>query len=600
MVHVPGTPTPSPRPQVTATDQEGAGTPDLPAVPPVGALFGSSGFDGPTSSANDLIGLVFCHPSTEAADESAVTVRDAAVTPRDSTVTGVDLVIGRARTATVGIRLPEPAPCRLALNDTLVIGDLVVVAVDHERWVVDLPAGAVLDVPELTGPDAPAIAVTRSATGALITARGPATSTDLGSLDGAGVAVLVGERSETVRDLADAVVGPDSPHRELAAKCVSVIRVNTLAAGDGRAGAWTTPDRLPHQDMWLWDTAFHSLGVNLLDPVLSAETILTMVATARADGLIPLSVPVHGEAESLTQPPILAWAVRENVLCQEATGGGDGEHLLRTVHEPLRRHLDWVLTHRCDPETGLGRWHRGDDPLCRSGESGMDNSPRFDEPTGADVDLSVHLAEDLEALGWICERVGDAAGSDLARGRAAGLRTAVHELLWDPAQQFYVDRRPDGDFSTVRAISGFLPLLFPDLPGERRDALLAALADPDDFGTACPVPSVSRRDPAFSTDMWRGPTWVNVNHRLIAGLQRQGCAGEAARLTASTVAMVERWYRVYGTVFEFYDADDRVPPGDCDRKGPHQRGYHPDRRIANIRDYHWTAALTLDLLRRDR
>jgi hypothetical protein len=51
-----------------------------------------------------------------------------------------------------------------------------------------------------------------------------------------------------------------------------------------------------------------------------------------------------------------------------------------------------------------------------------------------------------------------------------------------------------------------------------------------------------------------------------------------------------------GVVFEFYDAQDQVPPVACDRKGPHREPYDIRQKTDPIRDYHWTAALTARLL----
>jgi hypothetical protein len=49
-------------------------------------------------------------------------------------------------------------------------------------------------------------------------------------------------------------------------------------------------------------------------------------------------------------------------------------------------------------------------------------------------------------------------------------------------------------------------------------------------------------------------------------------------------------------LFEFFDATDKRPPTQCDRKGLHQEPYDIYRKMDSIRDYHWTAALTALLL----
>ena len=52
-------------------------------------------------------------------------------------------------------------------------------------------------------------------------------------------------------------------------KCISVMKVNTLSKEGAIQQTWSTPDRVPHRHMWLWDSVFHSFGMNRLLPRLS-------------------------------------------------------------------------------------------------------------------------------------------------------------------------------------------------------------------------------------------------------------------------------------------------------------------------------------------
>jgi len=176
------------------------------------------------------------------------------------------------------------------------------------------------------------------------------------------------------------------------------------------------------------------------------------------------------------------------------------------------------------------------------------------------------------------------------------MAAAVHRELWDEDTGFYCDRDLAGSPSPVMAVNGFLPLLLDGLPPERIDRLAQTLQHPALFGVHCPLPSVAVSDPAWCTDMWRGATWVNYNYLTILGLRQQGRADLAHRLAEATIAMVGKYYQRYGVLFEFFDAQDRLPPTACDRKGPQQGPYDIRRKMDSIRDYHWTAALTACLL----
>ncbi len=368
-------------------------------------------------------------------------------------------------------------------------------------------------------------------------------------------------------------------------KAVSVLRVNTLAAEGTVGQAWTTPDRVPHRDRWLWDTVFHSFALNAFWPRTSWESIKSVLDAQWPDGMIPHQMSVSGWTSAITQPPVLAWGVWENYCAL-----GDREALAWALPR-LERYLEWDLTKRDRNGNGLLEWRIDGDVRCRSGESGMDNSPRFDAAALLDaVEFSAFAAHDMLCLARAAEALGDADRAALWRARGRAMSERVHSDLWDPQANFYVDRDMQGVLSAVRAVSGFMPLLLDDTPAERVRALVAALHDPAQFGTAFPVGSVAADDPEFSTDMWRGGTFLNMNFCIAAGLEQHSLPGDARRLVELSLAQMERYYVRYGVLFEFYDAKHEVPPVACDRKGPRQEPYDIRRKTDSIRDYGWTAA----------
>jgi hypothetical protein len=148
----------------------------------------------------------------------------------------------------------------------------------------------------------------------------------------------------------------------------------------------------------------------------------------------------------------------------------------------------------------------------------------------------------------------------------------------------------------IRAVSGFLPLLLADIPAAYAAALVDALADPTAFASSFPIPSVSLDHPQWSTDMWRGSTWINFNYLVVQALRERGYRTEARRLADTTLAVVRREYERFGVLFEFFDATSQLSPPECDRKGPRRSPYDIRRKFDSIRDYHWTAALCLSLL----
>jgi hypothetical protein len=384
---------------------------------------------------------------------------------------------------------------------------------------------------------------------------------------------------------------PDAQRSKLLKKCVSVSKVNTLAPEGAIQRLWSTPDRVPHRDMWIWDTIFHSFAQNLLFPDVAWSCLQAELDTQQADGLIPMQCGVTGPRVAFTQAPILAWGVWEHYCVSR------NKARLAYAFPRLERYLEWDCVHRDLDGNGLLEWQVGPRALSRAPESGMDNSPRFDtaEPLDA-VDFSTFAALDMGYVARIAAALELRYKAAYWRERSKRMSAAIHTSLWDEQDGFYYDRDLQRGLTRVRAVSGFLPLLLDDIPPAHVQRLVQTLGDPAHFATAFPVPSLAASHPAFSTDMWRGPTWLNYNYCLIRGLRKQGYPAEADDLAAKTIQYVNDYYTRYGVIFEFYDATDVRPPVDCDRKGPHQSPYDIRCKYDSIRDYHWSAALTACLL----
>jgi glycogen debranching enzyme len=86
------------------------------------------------------------------------------------------------------------------------------------------------------------------------------------------------------------------------------------------------------------------------------------------------------------------------------------------------------------------------------------------------------------------------------------------------------------------------------------------------------VPSVPLTSRWFNpVRYWQGPTWVNMNWLLIDGLRRYGFGAEADSLRRRTLDLAAR-----SGFWEYYHPVTGQPAG--------------------VRNFSWTAALTIDLL----
>ena len=378
-------------------------------------------------------------------------------------------------------------------------------------------------------------------------------------------------------------------------KCISVMKSQVYTADGQFKQRWTTPNRLPHRWLWMWDSVFHSLGNRLLDPTLPQDCLRSVLDVQREDGFIPhLARPSF--TSDITQPPILAWGA---LKLYEKTGDQD---FLCEIAPKLQNYLEWNIQNRSDPRSGLFCWHVNTDSAnCRADESGMDNSPRFDGVSVMEcIDFSCFMLNEAVAMARI-EEITRTQGKRSWARYAKVLRESINKNLWDEEDGFYYDRvAENGKFHKLRSVANFLPLFCGAATRKIAAQLAARLRDKSTFNTALPIPSVSRSDPAFDGDMWRGAVWVNCNYMISAGLKKYGYLSQANEIIVKTVQEISRYYMTDGVIYEMYDPDGRISPRSIRRKGLPIEPYDPRVRYQAIRDYGWSSALCAAMISENR
>lgn len=375
-------------------------------------------------------------------------------------------------------------------------------------------------------------------------------------------------------------------------KCCSVMKSQVYTPEGIFKQRWTTPDRLPHKKIWLWDSVYHSIGNVHISPELAYDTLLSVLDMQQEDGRIPIHATPDGVGTG-TQPPILAWGF---LKLYEKTKRLDW---LEPVYEKLKNYLEWNRKNRDTNGNDLYEWYvEPNTPLCRCGESGMDNSPRFDNVEIMDAtDFSCYMANDIRCMKEIAKLLGyeaDASAYDTLYQRIAA---NINSVLYDEADGLYYDREnKSGKLRRVKAVSCFLPLFAGVCSEEQAKRLVEELENPETFGTPMKVPSIALNDETFGTDMWRGPVWINFNYMIISGLCEYGYMEQAEELRQKTIDSMMKLYEREGCIFEFYDCMDELPPSDLCRKGHPLRPYNTRVRVEAIRDYGWSSCLLADLL----
>ena len=371
--------------------------------------------------------------------------------------------------------------------------------------------------------------------------------------------------------------------RGTAAKAASILKVNVQSPYSVIPSRWTTPDRMPHRDMWLWDSAFHSAGWACLDRKMARDALTAVFLTQRKNGCIPICARHKGNQ---TQPPILAWGVWRLFEREK------DPRLLEETYGKLAKFLGFFEKRRRDKKSGLFFWEKEENTICRAGESGLDNSPLYDgRGKQLSCDLSSYMANSYELLGKMALRLKKPAEARAWRKKYLAVNRGINKLLWDPKTEFFYDRELGGELLREKSATGFYPIFAGAVSRKRFNALLKHLNNKDEFKTKFPVPTVSRDNSCYGKDMWRGPAWINSNWLIIEGLLRYGKKQAALALAKKTLEEICRWYQKTGVLCEYYDAEGLDDPRFLPRKNYGGSGY-----LGVVRDYGWTAAGFLRLL----
>lgn len=313
-----------------------------------------------------------------------------------------------------------------------------------------------------------------------------------------------------------------------------------------------TPSKIHYVGVWQWDAYFHALAYRHLDAQLACDQLRILLDHQREDGMIPDAVHDEGVVthlnfpvdEDVTKPPLLAWAAWK---IYEQTS--DREFLDEIYHQVVRWNRWWY--EKNDPD-GSG--------LCvyrHPFSSGLDDSPLWDQ--GMPVvspDLNTYLYLQQEALARIAAVIDETGDVDLWQKRAAMVIQRMLEHLWDEeAGLFWATHEKQ----TIRVRTPFnlFPLITGQLPPQVTARLIGHLTDPRSFWPRYPVPSVALDDPHYNPQqMWRGPTWVNVNYLLIEGLARCGYVELARQLRQRTIEMILSQNDIY----EYYHPENGEKP----------------------------------------
>jgi hypothetical protein len=416
---------------------------------------------------------------------------------------------------------------------------------------------------------------------------------------------------------------------------------------DNWTGGYTVPSRTLYPHQWSWDSAFVAIGLRHLSPRRAQRELEGLFGTQWTDGRVPHVVfdPAAPAGSYFPGPDF--WRAPPSAYGRgPGNGTTPGRPVVATsglIQPPVHALAAWE-TFRADPAEArrrrfldrlyprLVRWHayltgrRGHAGLVaivHPWESGMDNSPSWDEPlariepavgfrrrdlsyasaderpTDTDYGRYIQLAAGYRDRGYadgpdpqpfaVLDPMVNAllAASELALAEIAGEVAAdprphldqadgisgalVAELFDADAGLFFARDLVSGRLLPHRTVAGLVPLLLADLPVVR-EVLATGLGEHFRLGALPIVPSYDLTGPAFEPGRyWRGPGWFNMSWLIWRGLLVHGEVDLAERLRQG---LLDTAWRVG---FREY-VDPRRGTG------------------CGAGNFSWTAAIVLDLL----
>ncbi len=372
-----------------------------------------------------------------------------------------------------------------------------------------------------------------------------------------------------------------------------LLQSNIRKGYDAKSGTEYTflcPAPREYRSQWFWDSCFHAIAMVHIDPETAQAELRTVLAAQDDDGFIGhitfwgnrlfgvtqflnYAQTRPGERlhhSRLIQPPMLAPAV-EHVAAISSDAA-----FAPPLMPALDRYHNWLAEHRVPDDDGLL-------VIISPYESGMDQSPTYDEVLGLDgkpgrwaigikdrwLDVRNWLdaydtkrmlkaqrfyvkdslvnaiyAESLASMARLHRGMGNTLAASAYMERAATVTRSIVEKMLDRGRgAFFSLLGPRERRSGPLTIGGLVPVLLEGLPQDVVGEMVERhISNRERFWLRFPVPSVAATEPTFDPRdtgaIWRGPTWVNTNWLIWRGLRRHHFDDLAEQLAGRTISMV--------------------------------------------------------------
>lgn len=428
----------------------------------------------------------------------------------------------------------------------------------------------------------------------------------------------------------------DNKLEDLKQKAIKVLSLN-------HQKNFTKPSSKLYPHQWNWDSAFIAIGLSHIDEESAQNEIYSLLRGQWINGMIPHIVysdnpdkyipnanfwgsrhidgsPNKINTSGITQPPVLSFAALK--VYENSKDKKNAKKFLKDIYPNL------VSYHRFLHED---RDLTGEGLICvlHPWESGLDNSPRWDNilrndkdvsfkefsridnqliskhqrPSDKDYKLYFQIAEKLKVRDY---KINDYSNlpfvvqdilfnslalvsleslikiSDLLQMESQMLIKWYHKLSKAIVTKLWVvEKNQFCDWDVISSqvidkltIANCIPLILNSLKKEQVDSILKLLNRNGEFWyeNSSPLSSTSLSSPEFnSQNYWRGPVWINMNWLIIQGLLIHKRDELANDLAFETICLVSE-----NGFYEYFDPFTGLGCGS--------------------ENFSWTAALIIDII----
>lgn len=327
--------------------------------------------------------------------------------------------------------------------------------------------------------------------------------------------------------------------------------------------------------LFCWDTYFSGMLAMIDNKELAYANVIAITREATESGFVPnFGAANDDKSRDRSQPPVGALAVKEIYRIYRE------KWIVEELFDELLKWNRWFESNRVI-ENGQLCWGSNpyelrankhwetdgvDDTLGGALESGLDNSPMYDDiPFDkekhimklADVGLTGLFIMDCEALIELASVIGRVDVIDELTKKAEKSKIGLSQM-WDEKTGMYLNKRTDtGEFNYRISPTNFYALFSDSVTEYQAKRMIDEhFYNPDEFWGEYIMPTIARNDPAYPDQTyWRGRIWAPTNYLSYIAMRKQGLTDACKDYASKSKELLLKEWIEHGHVHENYCGD---------------------------------------------